>query len=61
MACSSYAEVAAAMDRAYAVPSDQPLPADQVFAALAREASREAPTHPNHPSAPPPAPAPEPG
>jgi hypothetical protein len=35
MACCTYAEVARAMDRAFAAPSRQPLPTDAVFAALA--------------------------
>jgi hypothetical protein len=61
MVCSSYAEVTAAMDQAYAVPPDQPLPVDQIFASLAREASRERLPHKDAPSAPPPAHAPEPG
>jgi hypothetical protein len=32
MTGSSYAEITAAIDRAYAAPADEPLPLDQVFA-----------------------------
>ena len=32
MACSSYAEITAAIDRAYEAPAGEPLPLDQVFA-----------------------------
>jgi hypothetical protein len=61
MACATYAEVVAAMDRAYALPRDQPLPVDQIFASLAREADCERPSPEAFPPAPPPAPTPEPG
>jgi len=42
MACSTYEEMTAALDRVYAVEEDQPLPIGQAFAAIALQASREA-------------------
>ena len=60
MACSSYAELTAEMDRAYAVPPDQPLPVDRVFTSLAAQAGRERLPPKGIPRAPPPAFAPEP-
>jgi len=43
MACSTYEEVAAAIDRAYAIPPDQPLPIARVFAELAEGAGLRIP------------------
>jgi hypothetical protein len=41
MICSSYSEVAVAMDRAFAAPADQPLPMGVIFASLAPQPSGE--------------------
>lgn len=53
MACSTYVEVAAAIDRAYASPPDQPLPLARVFAELAEGAGLRIPPpgqrSPGHP------------
>jgi len=42
MACSTYDEITAVMDRVYAVAEDQPLAVGQAFASLAQQASPEA-------------------
>ncbi len=56
MACLTYPEVAAEIDRVYSVPRDEPLPVGDLFAA-AREAIRPHPPRSATPEAPGPEPA----
>jgi hypothetical protein len=46
MVCSTYEEMAAIVDRVYAVAEDEPLSLGEAFATLARHAGREPPRPP---------------
>ena len=50
MVCSTYDEMNAVIDRAYAVAEDQPLSIDKAFATLATQAVWEATRNPQLPS-----------